>query len=89
MAAAGHHLDANVKYSRCEITGNTGRSNGIFNIYDNCNIVLDHCSFRSNATTGGGGAIYVFTNSVDTTPSLTITNSSFIDNFANARHRMD
>lgn len=85
MAAAGHHLDANVKYSRCEIAGNTGRSNGIFNIYDNCNIVLDQCSFRSNATTGGGGAIYVFTNSVDTTPSLTITNSSFIDNFANAK----
>lgn len=85
MASAGHHLNANVTYNSCEISFNKGTSNGVFNIYDNSNIQFNNCKFEGNETTGGGGAIYVLANAVGTKPVLTITNSIFYNNKANAK----
>lgn len=85
MASCSHHLNANVTYDSCTFSGNKGTSNGVVNFYDNCNAVLNNCTFELNETTGGGGAIYVYTNTDAATPIMTITNSIFHSNKANGK----
>ena len=85
LASCMHHLNANVTYSSCTFTASKGTSNGVVNIYDNCDIKFDKCLFHSNETTGGGGAIYAYTNADGATPKVTITNSAFYNNSANAK----
>ena len=85
MASSAHHLNANVTYNSCEFSYNKGTSNGVVILYDNSNVLFNNCKFESNETTGGGGAVYVYTNVDASTPVLTITNSLFLNNKANAK----
>lgn len=85
MASAAHHLNANVTYDSCEFSNNKGTNNGVVIFYDNTNAVLNNCKFEGNETTGGGGAIYVLANTEASTPVITITNSIFYNNSANAK----
>ena len=85
MASCIHHLNANVRYTSCTFSENKGTSNGVVMAYDNCDIRFDKCLFHSNETTAGGSALYVYTNTTDATPKITITNSALYNNKANAK----
>lgn len=85
MAPHMHNLNANVTFTSCTFKNAKGTSNGVVVFYDNCDALFDKCIFQANETTGGGGAIYVYTNAEGATPKLTITNSIFKDNIANGK----
>ena len=80
QGSAVYNLNGRVTYISCDISSNTNSSgNGVVLFYENSVGVMDKCTIKSNI---GTGSVFVFTNSKNTNPKITITNTSFINNTA-------
>lgn len=66
--------------NNCIFINNGANSGGA--IYNNGNIVLNNCTFKSNTASVSGGAIY------NLQSNLTITNSTFTENYAKIKNGM-
>ena len=82
MASAVYNLNACVTYTSCVFSANKNKTgNGIIVSYENSITTFDKCTIKNNDfETGGAGIVFIYTNAKNTNPTVTITNSSFVNN---------
>lgn len=79
QGAAVLNQNADVTYTSCTFSNNTGTGNGLVNFYANSLAVVDKCTLKENSVLGG--VVFIYPNG-SYKPNVTITNTSVSSNTA-------